>query len=232
MPPADEQHLRRDICRICRMMYARGLIEGPAGNVSARAGPDRILLTPSMLFKQRLRPEQLLAVGSQGERLGPESDASRDLRTTSELAMHLEVYRRRPDVGSVVHAHPPHCVALSIAGQPLQPALLTEGVGFLGAVPTALYGTPGTTEMSKAISDLIQDHDAVVLPYHGSLTVGRDVWEAYARLEVLEKLAQVQCLVQQLGGGSSLPAHEIEKLIAMRRRQVAGGAERDEPPSA
>ena len=212
----NEDRIRQDVCQICQLMYDRGLIGGPSGNVSARLAPDRILLTPSIPFKQFLKPEQLIVVNMEGKKVGPETEANRHLRPTSELPMHLDAYRLRPDVGGIVHAHPTYCVALTVAGLPLRTQVLTEGMLFLGAVPTADYATPTTVELSQSVARLIPGHDAVLLPYHGALTVGKDVWNAYAKLEVLEQVAHIECTVHQLGGERPLPLPEVKKMLELR----------------
>ncbi|MDO9545642.1 MAG: class II aldolase/adducin family protein [Pelolinea sp.] len=211
-----EAQLRDDICHICAMMYSRGLIRGPSGNVSARLDKDRILLTPGGVMKFDLKPEQLIIVNLDGEKVGPHNDINRDLKPTSELPMHLEVYHRRPDVGGVVHAHTSYVVALTVAGLSLRPQVLTEGMLFLGVVPNAPYGTPTTTELSNSIIEFIPDHDVIILPYHGSITFGHDVWQAFSRTEVLEQVAEIQYLTSQLGGEKQLSKPNIEKMIELR----------------
>ena len=215
--PVDEDKARNDICSVCRMMYDQGLIGGPAGNVSARIGPERVLLTPSMPFKQFLQPEQIIAVDLDGRRVGPETEANRGLRPSSELPTHLDTYRLRPDIGGIVHAHPTYCVALSTAGIALRTNVLIEGMVYLGFVPTADYGMPTTQDLSDTVAEFIVDHNAVVMSYHGALTVGEDVMQAYARMEVLEQVAQIQCIVESLGGEKPLPRDQIAKLLELRR---------------
>jgi len=211
----NEVQVRSDICRICALLYSRGLIRGPSGNVSARLSENRILLTPGGMMKFDLKPDQLITVNLQGEKVGPINEANRDLRPTSELSMHLEVYRRRPDVGGIVHAHTSHAVALSVAGCDLRTQVLTEGMLFLGYVPTAPYGTPTTTELSDSIIEYIPDHDAILLPYHGSITFGHDVWQAFSRTEVLEQVAEIQFYTQQLKE-KPLSNSNIQKMIDLR----------------
>lgn len=189
---AREKQIREDICKVCQLMYDRQLIGGPAGNVSVRFDDDLYLMTPSIAFKQFLTPDQVIFVNGQGEKVGPEMGANRNLNPTSETSLHLVVYAQRPDANSVVHAHPSHCVALTTAGVALRPQVLTEGMLFLGAVPTAEYGTPTKQELSDSISDLVRTHDAVLLQYHEAITLGTDIWKAYSRMEVLEQVAYVQ----------------------------------------
>src|SRR3990172_9052164 len=190
-------------------MHARELVDGASGNLSARLGPDRILATPSGLPKGALQPEQLLVVDEQGAGIS----ALPRLQPTSEMPMHLEAYRRRPDVSAVIHAHPITSVALSIAGVSLAECVIPEAVVVLGLVPTLPYSTPSSEENQRAISEVIVGHDALILQYHGALTVGRDVMEAYLRMETLEHTAKIVALAKLLGGKPPLPPEQVEKLI-------------------
>jgi L-fuculose-phosphate aldolase len=218
-PSTHEQQLREMICKIGRLLHQFRMIDGAAGNVSVRLDANRILATPSGLAKGFMSPGQLIIVNMQGEKIGPTTPENADLQPTSELAMHLEVYRQRDDLHAVVHAHPPVTVALSVAGISLQRCLVPEAVVELGLVPTAPYSTPSSTENSDAIRDLIKEHDAIVLAYHGSLTAATDVWSAYERLEYLEYTAKIIFQVQQLGGGPDLPPEQVKKLLAKRKAQ-------------
>jgi L-fuculose-phosphate aldolase len=213
-----EDDLRREIARICRLMYEKGFIWASDGNVSARLSPNRILITPSGLHKGFLEPEQILLVNENGERLSARTVANRDLKPTSELPMHLEAYRQRPEIGAVVHAHPPITVALSIAGIPMDDCLLPETVVFLGTIPTTAYATPSSEENARAIRSLIGNHDALVLQRHGSLTVGRDPMQAFMRLETMEQNARVAFMLAQLGVRNPLPPEETRKLLALRQQ--------------
>lgn len=208
-----EQALRAEIVRVGRLMHARDLVDGTSGNISARLGPDRVLATASGLAKGFLEPDQLIVVDLQGKVLA----AGPGLRPTSELLMHLEAYRRRPDVNAVVHAHPVTAVALSIAGVSLAECVVPEAIVVLGLVPTTPYATPSSEENQRAISEVIVSHDAIVLQYHGTLTVGRDVMEAYLRLETLEHTAKIIALSKLLGGGPALPPEQVAKLLQTRQ---------------
>ena len=210
---ADDSGLRAEIVRIGRLMHAKELVDATSGNISARLGPDRVLTTPSGLAKGFLNPEQLIVVNMRGEVV----QAEPGLRPTSELLMHLEAYRRRPDVNGVVHAHPITAVALSIAGISLAECVVPEAVVVLGLIPTTPYANPASEENQRAIADVIVGHDAVVLQYHGTLTVGSDVNEAYLRLETLEHTAKIIALTRLLGGGPALPPEQVSKLLAARQ---------------
>jgi len=202
------------------------------GNVSVRLGKNRILSTPSGFSKGFLAPEQLIVTDLEGKRLSSYSyyyePASRALKPTSELPMHLEAYRQRPDIGAVVHAHPPICVALSIAGISLARCLLPEVVVTLGLIPTAEYATPSSAEGPGAIRDLIANHDALVIQRHGTLTVGQDPFDAYLKLEKMEHAAYVTLLLRQLGRETPLPPAEVAKLLQMRREKGLASAGEEE----
>ena len=208
--------LRQEIARVGRLLYDKGFISASDGNISARLAPGRFLITPSGLHKGFLEPDQVLIIDEAGNVLGPSTAANRTLKPTSELPMHLEAYRQRPDIGAVVHAHPPITIALSIADIPLADCLLPEVIVFLGLVPTTQYATPSSEENVRAIRDLIANHDAIVLRLHGSLTVGRSPLEGFMRLETVEQNARIAFMLAQLGIRNPLPPAEVRKLLEQR----------------
>ncbi len=209
---SNEWVLRREIVEAARRLDAQGLLPGPSGNLSARISAEQVLVVPSGVPKGRLQPEELLVVNLAGEVL----KGMRGLKPTSELPMHLEVYRRRPDVGAVVHAHPAAAVALTVAGISLSEPILPEAVLLLGEVPTTAYATPSTPENQAAIAEWIADHDVILLARHGSLTVGRTVAEAAMRLEVLEHTAKTLLWAYMAGKPTPLPPEAVAKLQAVR----------------
>lgn len=213
-----EQALREEIVLVGKLMYERSLIVAADGNISARLDEQTILLTPSGLCKGMMTPDQLITVDMSGRKVGPETAANRHLKPTSEITMHLEVYKQRPDVLGVVHAHPPHAIALSIAGISLADCMVPEAVVGLGLTPTTPYANPASEENARAIRQVIVGHDALVLERHGSLTVGRSPMDAFFRTETLEQIARITYMLHQLGGGHPLPPHQVEKLIQARRK--------------
>jgi L-fuculose-phosphate aldolase len=213
-----EQALREEIVRVGHLMYERGLVVGVDGNISARLDEAHVLCTPSGLCKGMMTPEQLIVIDMEGHKVGPGTGANRDLHPTSEVPMHLEAYHQRPDIGGVVHAHPPITVALSIAGVSLADCMLPEVIVNLGLVPTTEYATPASEENVRAIRDLIASHDGMILQRHGTLTVGHTPWEAYLRLESLEQVARITLILEQLGRGESLPSDYVERLLEQRRK--------------
>jgi L-fuculose-phosphate aldolase len=216
--PQAEQALRQQIVSVGRRMQAEGYIAGAAGNLSARLNEDRLLITPSGASKGELSPDELLVIDQEGNCL--EGDGT--CRPSSELPMHLEIYRQRPDVGAVVHAHPVYCVALSLVGVSLQTPYIPEALVLLGPVATTRYATPSSTENRDAIRGLIGEHDAIVLAQHGSLTVGVDPEEAFMRLEVLEHTAHTVATAYMLGEPRALSEEAVGKLLRMRAKMGLG----------
>lgn len=210
-----EQKLREEICLVGKQMYQNRYVDGTSGNISARLDDNHILITPSGLSKGFMQPEQLLVVDFDGNKVD-RGAATASLKPSTETPMHIEAYKCRPDVGGVVHAHPAFAVSLTMAGINMQAYTIPEAIILLGEVPNAPYATPATTEDRDAISNLAGSHDAIMLSFHGSLTMGKDPWQAYMRLETLEHTAHLTYLVHQLGGGKSLPEHQIRKLLSLR----------------
>ena len=219
-----EHELRQEMVRIGRLMWERGYVAATDGNLSARLGGDRLLVTASGYSKGFLSADELLVIDLEGEPVA--SYRGRGERPSSEILMHLEVYRQRPDVGAVVHAHPPVATAFSIAGVSLARCVLPEVVITLGSIPTAEYATPGTAEVPLSIREAIKDHDALILAHHGSLTVAKTLWEAYLRLEKVEHTAQITLVAQQLGQVHTLSAEAVA-LLADKRRQLLQEQGRD-----
>ncbi len=206
----NEQALKQEMVIICRMLHQKNLIAGLDGNISVKCG-DNLLTTPSGVNKGFLRMDQIITVDGDGRVVRGEG------QPTSEMAMHLAVYRRRSGVNAVIHAHPPLVTAFSIAGVSLEDFILPEVVMSLGLVPTAAYATPTTAEVPESIQGLIERYDALVLERHGALTVGPDLMDAYNKMEKLEHSALVILTALQLGGVRLLPPQEVEKLMRLRQ---------------
>jgi L-fuculose-phosphate aldolase len=190
---------------VCQALYQRQLLAAQDGNLSVRDG-ENLLTTPSGINKGFIREEDILTVDRSGQVLAGAG------QPTTELLLHLEVYRLRPEAGAVIHAHPPIATAFTIAGISLAESILPEVVLSLGAIPTAPYATTGTPEMAAAVRDLLPYYDAILLEQHGALTVGKNLWEAYNRMEKVEHAAWTVWLARQLGQTRSLPPEEVAKL--------------------
>jgi L-fuculose-phosphate aldolase len=210
---ASESH-RRALAEVGRRMYAARLVAGADGNASVRVGPERLLVTPSGVAKGRLAPEDLVLVDLDGRPVGRG-------RPSSELGMHLAVYRQRPDVAAAVHAHPPWTIAASLQSR-LSFDFAPEAVVALGRVARCEYARPGTPAVAESLAPYLRAHDSFVLVRHGSLTLGDDLEQAFLRLEALEHNSKI-ALLSLLGGElPPLPPFELEAL-----RQQSGDAARD-----
>jgi len=205
---SQEEKLRQEMVLVGSRMHDQGYISGYDGNISVRVGQDRLLCTPSGVNKAFLHPTDIVVIDLKGERLRGKSGPS------SEVLMHLEVYSRRTDVACVVHAHPPHAVACTLAGISMSVPQVPETAFILGAVPTAPYATPGTAEVPESIRPFVKSCEALLLARHGALTMGRDLREAYDRLEALEHVAKVLFLARNLGEVPPLTPDEVARLKA------------------
>jgi L-fuculose-phosphate aldolase len=208
---SEDEH-RREICTAGRWIHGRNFVASTDGNISIRLDSRRILTSPTGISKGLMSPDDLVITDLQGRKLAGRREAS------SELAMHLLIYRRRPEINAVCHAHPPIATAHAAAGLALNKALLSEIVIALGCVPVAQYGTPGTPELSVALEPLVQNYDAILLANHGVVTCGADLLTAFFRMETVEHFAQVSLTTQLLGKQVLLSGRDVEKLLAARAR--------------
>ena len=207
-----EQEHRDDIIRVCRLIYEKGWVAANDGNVSVRLDEDRVLCTPTAVSKGMVAAEDLTICDLAGNQVNGNHER------TSEIAMHSTIYSLRPDVFSVVHAHPPVATGFAAAGRALDKALLPEVIIQLGAVPLASYGLPGTPALSEGMIPFIPRYDALLLENHGCTCYGLDVWQAFFRMEIVEHFARITFVAEMLGGARPLPREEVEKLFAARTR--------------
>jgi L-fuculose-phosphate aldolase len=221
----EEEH-RRDLCTVGRWISDRGYVVATDGNVSLRLDSRRILTSPTGINKGTMIEDDIVIVDLDGHLLSGRRNPS------SELAMHLLIYRLRPDINAVCHAHPPTATGYAAAGIPLNKALLCELVIALGSVPVARYGTPGTSELTSAIEPLVRGHDAILMANHGVVTYGQDLLSAFYRMETTEHFARVALVTELLGKQMLLSGGDVEKLLEARARygvQTAGTLGPDGP---
>jgi len=209
--PADADMLRRDIVAVCQRLYQRGFIAGTEGNVSALERPDRLWITPSGHHKGLLQPADLLLIDLQGHVLFGNG------RSSSETPMHLALYRCRPDIRAVVHAHPPLATALTVAGYRLEPPLLPEAVVALGEVPTIPYQMPTTWQFANDVGAAMRHAEAALLENHGSVAVGTTLQAAFNKMEIVERAAQILYLAKLLGRVQPLSPEAVTALQALRQ---------------
>jgi L-fuculose-phosphate aldolase len=196
----------QDLLAAGRRLDALGLVSARDGNLSARLGPDRFLITATGVRKGEMTPSDLVEVDAEGVPLG-------EGRPSIEAGMHLAIYRVRADVSAVIHAHPPVAVGFAAAGRGLTEPLVPEVVVHLGPVPLAPYVTPGDPEVRAVIEKLIPRHQGLLLANHGAVTVGRSVDEALDRMQTLEHLARITLVANMLGGSRPLTRDQVDALL-------------------
>jgi len=205
----DEQ-LRADIVEAGRRLYARAYVASNDGNISARLDDHRLITTPKSVSKGFMTPDMMVIVDLEGKKVAGDRDPS------TELPMHLEVYRNRPDVNAVVHAHPPLATGFAVAGIPLTRAVLAEVITTLGSIPIAAYGTPSTAELPEAVRKYIKAHDGMLLANHGAVTCGPNVMAAYYKMETIEHFAKISLVARLLGREHLISREEVERLQNLR----------------
>lgn len=207
-----ELNLRNYICEIGRRLWIRGYVAANDGNITVRLPEGYLLSTPTGVSKGFMTPDMIIKVDLAGNVI------CGDLAPSSELLMHLAVYKRRSDVNAVVHAHPPAATGFAVAGRSLCRPVTPEVIVSLGEVPLAPYGTPSTLELAASIVDLLPNHDGMLLQNHGVLTLGADLYSAYFKMETIELAAQVSLNASLLGGAREIEPENVERLVAMRRK--------------
>jgi L-fuculose-phosphate aldolase len=212
MRHVSEPELRRHLVEICHRMYRQGMIAAGDGNVSAKIEDERILVTPSGFHKGFIKEEDLIVVDARGKKLkGPH-------KPSSEFLMHEVAYELRPDIGAVVHAHPPITVGLALSGYSMAQCVLSETCLVLGPILTAPYTTPTTREVPDTLRPYLRQANAVVLDRHGALTLGRDLDEAYNRMEAMEHASKITHAALALGPVKPLGGVEVDKLQMLAKQ--------------
>lgn len=210
-----DRDLRRQLTRFSKWMYRLGFAPGTSGNLSVRLDDERILATPTGCSKYLLRPSDMVVVDMDGNLL----TGTRNV--TSEISMHLTVYRMRPDAQAVVHAHPPIATAFASCGLALDTPLCAELIMTLGAIPLAPYATTGTDEVGASLAPFLLSHDAILMANHGVVTCGKDLLDAFMKMETTEHFAQVSLAARELGCARPLDESAIRKLHMARVRYRA-----------
>ncbi len=207
----------RRMAQCCRQLAERGLIAGQDGNLAVRLGPDRVLVTPSGVIKALVGPADMVLVDLRGRKQHGRHNP------TSELDLHLRILTRRPDVGAVVHAHPPVATGFAVAGQDFHILVLPELILQCGDVPLVPYGTPGTRELSDRLEPHLDGHEAWLLANHGAVTVGATLDAAWIRMESLEHAARIIFAARALGRVNALSPEAVARLETERDRAREDG---------
>lgn len=207
----DAEQLKRDICDIGRRVYNKGFAAANEGNISARLGRDQVLCTPTMHSKGFLQPGDICTVDLSGRQIAG------DKKRTSEVMLHLAIYRQRPDLRAVVHCHPPHATAFAIAREPIPQCVLPEAEVFLGEVPIAPYATPGGQAFADTIAPFLKQSKVILLANHGTVSFDQTVERAYWWTEILDAYCRILILTRSLNGFQYLSNAEAHELLALKQ---------------
>lgn len=213
---SDVRKVKQEICEIGRRLYARGFAAGNDGNISYRLSDDVVVCTPTQICKGFMEPDDLCTVDMQGKQIGGDS------KRTSEVLLHLEIYRADPAAKAVVHCHPPHATAFGVAGVDIPSCILPEVEVFLGLVPRAEYETPGGKTFAETVRPFVGKANTVVLSNHGTVSWGATVEKAYWYTEILDAYCRILLLANQIGNVQRLPIPKVKELLALKERFGAG----------
>ena len=202
----------REIERFCHLIYEKQYVAAQDGNISVRLSDGTIMCTPTRSNKGFIKADDMIVIDTKGMKVRGARKPS------SEMAMHLLIYEMRPDIYSVVHAHPPCATAFAAAGIPLNKALISEVVLSLGCIPLTEYGTPGTPELSDQMRPYVKNFDALLLANHGVVTYGTDLEDAFNRMDTVEHFAKISVYTRILGKERLLTSQDVEKLWVQRQK--------------
>lgn len=208
----NSQEIKELICDVCHKMWQLGWVAANDGNVSVKMDDGTFWVTPTGLSKSFITPDKLIRIDADMNVI----EGAPGLKPSSETKMHMRCYQERPDVGAVVHAHPPTATGYAVANRPLDNYSMIETVIAIGSIPVTPYGTPSTYEVPEAIAPYLAEHDVLLLQNHGALTVGCDLITAYYRMETLELFAKISLNAELLGGAQEISRENIDKLLYLR----------------
>jgi L-fuculose-phosphate aldolase len=208
----NEYKLKEQICEIGRRVYNRGFAAANDGNITVRLNEREFLCTPTMVSKGYMKPDDICKVDLTGKQLA----GSR--KRTSEVLLHLTVYKVRPDVGAVVHCHPPHATAFAVAHEPIPKCILPEVEVFLGEVPVARYETPGGQKFADTIAPYVKDCNTIILANHGTVSFGPNLENAYFNTEIIDAYCRILILARQLGRINFFSEEQTRELLALKKR--------------
>src|SRR5438477_6010258 len=208
----NEHKIKQEICEIGRRLYAKGFAAANDGNITYRLNDKEILCTPTMVSKGFLKPEDICKVDYDGKQLAGTR------KRTSEVLLHLAVYKNRPDINTCVHCHPPHATAFAVAHEPIPKCILPEVEVFLGEVPIAEYETPGTTRFADTILPYVKNCNTIILANHGTVSFGPDLEKAYWNTEIIDAYCRILILSKQLGRVNYFNDNQTKELLELKKR--------------
>lgn len=213
----DDTAAIRDILEIGKRMYAAGFAAANDGNISVRISENEVWTTPSGVSKGFMTEEMLVKTDMDGNVIcGGKDERGRNLKPSSELKMHLAIYRTLPDAGAVVHAHPPVSTSFAAAGIPLDKAYLQESVVRLGIIPVVPYALPGSKELADGVAEYCRDYNGLLLEHHGAVTWAEDTVQAFYLMESIEYYAKVSMNLRLMGLERPMTEEQIDELIGLR----------------
>lgn len=208
----NEHKLKEFMCEIGRRVYAKGFAAANDGNITVRLNEKELLCTPTMVSKGFLKPDDICKVDYEGKQLAGKR------KRTSEVFLHLAVYKNRPDVNAVVHCHPPHATAFAVAHEPIPKCVLPEVEVFLGEVPIAVYETPGDTRFANTIVPYVKNCNTIILANHGTVTFGPDLEKAYWNSEIIDAYCKILILAKQIGSVNYFDEQKTRELLALKKK--------------
>lgn len=210
----NEWALKKQIVEIGQRIWTRGYVASNDGNITVKLNDHELLTTPTGVSKGFMTVDMIIKCDWTGKVLS----SNPGFRPSSEVKMHLDVYKERPDIGAIVHAHPQYATSFAVAGIPLNKCVLPEAVIVMGAVPIAPYGLPSSMEIPDRVRPFIKNSDVILLENHGALTLGADLLNAYHKMETLEHTASIVWKAIQLGNLNVLPPVERDRLMDLREK--------------
>jgi L-fuculose-phosphate aldolase len=202
----DHLSQRAELCDIARRLWNRGLVGAAEGNVSLRLSTRQILCTPTGCSLGHVKPHELVVIDNHGTPIG-------EGQPSSEIKLHLRILAKRPDCQAVIHAHPPTATAFALAGEEIPDNLMPEAAYVLGSVATVPFAMPGTNEVPDSIEPLLEDHKTFLMSHHGAVVIGKDLTDAYNRMETLERIAKVILMARQIGNPAPMPEKAFKQLL-------------------
>jgi len=208
----NDRTLKEEICEIGRRVYNKGFAAANDGNISIRVGENEVLCSPTMICKGFMQPEDICAVDMDGHQIAGKR------KRTSEVLLHLEIMKQRPDVKAVVHCHPPHATAFAIVGEPIPQCILPEVEVFMGEVPIAPYETPGDQRFAETVTPFLKSSNTIILKNHGTVSFGKDLTDAYWKTEILDAYCRILLLARPMGNVEYLPEQKNRELLELKDR--------------
>lgn len=208
----NDRALKEDICEIGRRVYNKGFAAANDGNISIRVGEDAVLCSPTMICKGFMKPEDICAVDMNGDQIAGKR------KRTSEILLHLEIMRNRPDVKACVHCHPPHATAFAVANEAIPQCILPEIEVFMGEIPVAPYETPGGQKFAETVTPFLKSSNTIILKNHGTISFGKTVEEAYWKTEILDAYCRILLLAQQMGKVDYLNEQKSRELLDLKKK--------------